>query len=493
MKKLVRSFLGVLALTIISTQPTISQEQPQGVTANQVSEVNLGKKINDLMKLIRKSYVNQDRVPSNEELLDMISEEIFKKIGDKHGAYMSPKFSKIFRERMNPGNYVGVGIQILPKPSRHNEQAITIVSFFKGSMLPVAGIKIGDDIVGAGDPGTELFAPSKEEEIPLLIDKIKGREGTDVVLRIKRHGRYHVVTVPRVRTRRNFVQLGTLDDNKILPIKITSFSENLFGELMHAMRDAGYLTGDFTNLEKIKLDTTKVSGVILDLRDNPGGALISAVRVADMFLDEKKIIVSVDALGEESDVSYVSTKFKIFDNIPVAIMINEHSASASELIAAAINAHNNTVVKIGRKTYGKGSVQQTMPMGNDGSVVKITIAEYYSAGNVKINNIGVFPHIKTKPQNYYGATELEKYANKTIIRSHMNRKYDHMLNVSYTVIESFLKGSYDFQIRGRKKAQEEAKKVKTEYNCEELGLRGCKPPVHDDPEEIDGGPWTFGY
>ena len=164
---------------------------------------------------------------------------------------------------------------------------------------------------------------------------------------------------------------------------------------MHSLKDGGYLTGNFQNLNEIKLNKELVNGVILDFRDNPCGSLISAVRISDMFIKKENRIVAIDASGEENDIMYKATDFTIFDDVPVAVILNEQSASASELVASAIITNHKYSFIVGRKSYGKGSVQQRIPF-SDGSSLRITVAEYLPSGYVRINGVGVPPDINVK-------------------------------------------------------------------------------------------------
>ena len=164
-------------------------------------------------------------------------------------------------------------------------------------------------------------------------------------------------------------------------IKLKTFGKNTIEELDEALKELDY---DFKSFQ----------GLVLDLRNNPGGLLAGAISVSDRFL-ERGVIVSTAGLEEGSDRSFEAHWWNTIKDVPVIILVNSGSASASEIVTAALKSHDRAVV-LGNRTFGKGSVQQVIPM-NDGSALKLTMSKYLTPGERSIQSVGVAPHIELVP------------------------------------------------------------------------------------------------
>jgi carboxyl-terminal processing protease len=289
---------------------------------------------------------------------------------DPHSAFLSPEAFRDF-ESETSGEFGGLGIEI----SIQNGN-LTIISPIEDAPAWQAGVKPGDRIIqidGKPTKGINLIEASK---------LLKGRRGTRCVLTIEREGEKKPlnITITRGRVRLKSVKTANLEGG-IFFVRITSFIEN-------TARD----------LERFLADQTKsapIRGLILDLRRNPGGLLDQAVKVSDLFLEEGKLIVSTrsrisDGPIRGQDNAVASTRPKYL-NFPIVVLVNEFSASASEIVAGALQDHKRAVL-VGRRTFGKGSVQSVIRLP-DGSGLKLTVARYYTPSGRSIQADGIEPDL----------------------------------------------------------------------------------------------------
>jgi carboxyl-terminal processing protease len=307
---------------------------------------------------------------------------------DPHSAFLSPEAVRDF-ESETSGEFGGLGIEISIKNGQ-----LTIISPIEDAPAWQAGIKPGDRILqidGKPTQGISLIEASK---------LLKGRRGSRSVLTIERDGEKKPleIAITRGRVRVRSVKTETLDEG-IVFVRITSFIEN-------TARD----------LEKFLVEQTRnapIRGLILDLRRNPGGLLDQAIRVADLFLEEGKLIVSTRSRISEGPISgqdkaTASARSKYLD-FPIVVLVNESSASASEIVAGALQDHKRAAL-VGRKTFGKGSVQTVIRLP-DGSGLKLTVARYYTPNGRSIQADGIEPDLvipEVNPALVAGSSEGTK-------------------------------------------------------------------------------------
>ena len=265
------------------------------------------------------------------------------------------------------GDYEGVGMYISLDTEKNT---VIVISPLKGSPAEEAGVLPGDYITEIN--GMSMVGVTLEE----VATRLKGISGSTVDVKFLRYNTSgDVETIEKTLTRRK-VELTSFDykviDENIGYISFSSFDENV--------------TEKFREAYKELFKKQKVNGLILDLRDNPGGLLTVATDVADELLPMGKIVYTVDKNGKEeaifSDSEYL--------NLPIIVIVNENSASASEIVAAAIKDYGGTI--LGTTTYGKGLVQEFKSL-RDGTYVKVTISEYFSPKGNRINELGVEPNI----------------------------------------------------------------------------------------------------
>ncbi|MBC7740640.1 MAG: S41 family peptidase [Bdellovibrionaceae bacterium] len=287
---------------------------------------------------------------------------------DPHTNYMPPEIFKEF-ENETAGEFGGLGIEI----SIQNG-ILTIISPIEDTPAWNAGIKPGDKIVAIDGTSTKGF--SLVEASALL----KGKRGSKTTLSVVRDAQEKPLdfVITRASVKIKSIKPTMLDEG-FLYVKITSFIENTSGDLEKALVDFK------------KRHNGKIEGILLDLRRNPGGLLEQAIKVSDLFLKEGVIVSTIGRDPKNKEVSYASKK-ALFGDVPVVVIINEFSASASEIVAGALQDNKRAVI-VGERSFGKGSVQSVIKLG-DGSGLKLTVARYYTPSGVSIQSEGIKPDIE---------------------------------------------------------------------------------------------------
>lgn len=315
-----------------------------------------------VLDLIERNYV--DKVDS-EELTTNAIEGMLKTL-DPYSAYLSPERYREL-EIGTSGEFGGVGMEVAVENG-----ALKVISPIEGSPADLAGIKPGDlitEIDGKPTQGMVVF-----EAVKLL----RGPKGSKVTITVTREGEgSRDVTLTRDVIHIKSVKYKLLD-NEIGYIKISQFQENVSDELEDA-------------LSKLELENGgSLRGLVLDLRNNPGGLLDEAIKVADQFID-KGLIVSVRGRTSNQSTEYYATKGDSKRDISLVVLVNKGSASASEVVAEALQDSKRATI-VGSKTFGKGSVQTIIQL-DDGSGLKLTTAKFYAPSGRSINDVGVTPDI----------------------------------------------------------------------------------------------------
>lgn len=297
---------------------------------------------------------------------------MFANLGDPYTQYYSKdEFSKLM-ETLD-GRYKGIGVLV----QASKEGFIKVVQVFDGSPASEAGLKEGDYIIKV--EGKEYSADQMEEAVAIM----KGEEDTNVKITVRRmeEDGKNFKDIDMEVARRD-VKVDTIDESlmeirgkKIGYIHIKSFDD---------------VTGEDFEASYKKLKEAGMQGLVLDLRNNPGGSLDVCLDIADKFLDKGVIVTTEDKNGEV--ITEESDEEK--EDIPMTVLVNENSASASEILSGALKDRDRAKI-IGKKTFGKGIVQKLFPL-DDGSGAKITISEYHTPSGAKINKVGVEPDIEVE-------------------------------------------------------------------------------------------------
>lgn len=285
---------------------------------------------------------------------------------DDFSQFMEPdEFKEIKVE--TKGEFGGVGIEITMK-----DGILTIIAPIATTPAEAAGIKPGDKIVKINDKVT------KNMSLADAVKMLRGEPGSQVVLTIWREKEQKILNIPLKRAiiKVNSIRKSTLIDGKIGYIKLVEFQENTPKDLSDALK---------------KLESQGMDSLIIDLRNNPGGLLDISVDVAELFLPKDSVIVSIKSRTASQNAVFKSAGKASKKEYPLIILVNEGSASASEIVAGAIQDNKRGIV-LGAKTFGKASVQTVIPL-KDGSALRLTTALYYTPSGKMIRNQGIMPDV----------------------------------------------------------------------------------------------------
>ncbi|MBL0690203.1 MAG: S41 family peptidase [Alphaproteobacteria bacterium] len=356
----------IIVVSIISLTWVIIAEKVEvkSSSENEEEEVyQLISKLAKVFKLAELSYVEDiDAKKMLESAINGMLESL-----DPHSGYLNYDEFKDIMEQTK-GEFGGLGIQIT-----REDKMIKVISPIDDTPAFKAGIKAGDYISHLDQVSV------RDETLTESIKKMKGKPGTSIVLTILRKGeKPQKIKIVRKIIKVKSVKVSYQDN--VAVIRLSVFADTTQKELRDAIK----------NIEKV-WDTKKLEGYVLDLRDNPGGTLKEAISVSDTFLDRNLEILSIRGRNEE-EVDYIySETVDFLKDKPIVILINGGSASASEIVAGALQHHNRAVV-IGTKSFGKGSVQ-TVKSFKDGSGVKFTTARYFTPAGKSIQAKGIVPDI----------------------------------------------------------------------------------------------------
>ena len=286
---------------------------------------------------------------------------------DPHSTYLDAASYKELRVGTT-GEFGGLGIVV-----GMEDGFVKVISPIDDTPADKAGIKAGDLIIRLDE--TPVKGMSLDEAVKLM----RGKPGTSIDLLIVREGedKPMKIAVTRDKIRVKSVRNRTLDEGYGY-VRISQFQERTTKDLRDAIKE----------IKKENKD--KLLGLVLDLRNNPGGLLDSAVSVSDTFLT-KGNIVSVKGRGDTSELKHQSTPVDYTNGVPIVVLVNAGSASASEIVAGALQDHKRAII-MGEKTFGKGSVQSVVPLGNN-TAIKLTTARYYTPSGRSIQAEGIEPDI----------------------------------------------------------------------------------------------------
>ena len=301
---------------------------------------------------------------SEDDLVQGSIKGMFSGLGDIYSQYYTKEEFESLKEQTS-GSFVGIGVYISPTS---DDDYITII---EGSPAEKGGIKAGDKIIKVDDQN--VYANDSDKAISM----IKGKAGTEVKLTLKRGEEELDLKIKREEIISKSVDSKVLEDG-IGYIKITSFNENTYKEFTEAL----------SNLKK-----QNIKGLALDLRNNPGGLLDICSEIADDLIGEGTIVYTKDNKGDKEYIKSDSNKL----GLPIAVLVNEGSASASEILTAAI-VDNNEGIAIGTTTFGKGLVQSVREL-KDGTGYKLTTAQYFTPNDNYIHGKGIEPKIIEKDEN----------------------------------------------------------------------------------------------
>ncbi len=321
-------------------------------------------KLRNVMRMIEERYV--DELTFN-EIVDKAIDGMLSNL-DAHSAYLDArKFSDM--KIQTSGEFGGIGITISVR-----DGALTIVSPIDGSPGEKAGLKSGDIILKINEQSTLNIA------IDDAVDLMRGEPNSQVQLTIVRKNEQKplVFNIARDIIKIETVRAKRIEETDFLYIRVSSFNRNMSNRVK----------------EELKKANKWVKGIVLDLRSNPGGLLDQAVDLSDIFLSDG-VIVSQKGREKEENIEFKATANSPYENIPMVVLINGGSASASEIVAGALQDHKRAIV-VGEKSFGKGSVQVILPLEKSEGL-RLTIARYFLPSGRTIQALGVTPDITIYP------------------------------------------------------------------------------------------------
>ncbi|NLI31012.1 MAG: S41 family peptidase [Nitrospiraceae bacterium] len=329
----------------------------------------------EVMSMIKKNYVDDVKTK------DLVTGAIKGMLSslDPHSGYMTAEQFKEFQADTK-GEFGGLGIQIAIKDS-----VVTVIAPIEDTPAYRAGLKAGDKIMKIAGEST------KDMSIHDAVTRMRGPKGKPVTLSIFRDGWKETKDFTIVR---DIIKIKSVKSKMIRDdvgyVKLTQFQETTASDLSKALA---------------ALHKSGMKSLVLDLRNNPGGLLNAAVEVTEQFLPAKKLVVFIKGRTGEKMEYFTEDEFKTYEQIPIVVLVNQGSASASEIVAGALKDWNRAVV-LGVQTFGKGSVQSLVPL-TDGSGLRLTTAKYYTPKGTSIQSVGITPDIVVKLEAKEGKESKE--------------------------------------------------------------------------------------
>ncbi len=317
-----------------------------------------------VMEQIRRHYVDNDKI-GYKELVQGALRGMLQTL-DPHSQFMAPDAYTDMRDDTE-GHFGGLGIVISVR-----DGVLTIVAPMEGTPGFEAGLQAGDRIIEIDGESTESL------HLGDAVKQLRGEPSTSVMLKIARADTNEIKEIEVVRA---IINVSSVKDARILRdgigyVRIISFNEPTANDLRAKIE------------QLLKQD---LKGLILDLRNNPGGLLRSAVEVSELFLEKEDVVVYTQGRGSHNKRTYRARQHDTYRSFPMVVLVNGGSASASEIVAGALK-DNKRALLIGEKTFGKGSVQSVLPL-DDGSAIRLTTAKYLTPNKIVIHERGIEPDI----------------------------------------------------------------------------------------------------
>ena len=350
--------LGLLATTQIAG-PLIAQEAEQNSSVYEQMDL-----FGDIFARIRNEYVE----PVDEQKLIEAAINGMLTSLDPHSSYMSPEDAAAMRLQLD-GEFGGLGLEVTQE-----EGWIKVVSPMDGTPADAAGIQSGDFITAVN--GESVLGLTLQDAVDLM----RGPVGSEIVITVVREGEEQPFDLSIIRDSIKLTAVRARTEGETVVLRITTFNDQTFPNLTEGLAAQIEEAGGIDN----------VNGVVLDMRNNPGGLLNQAVFVSDAFLEGGEIVSTRGRNPEDGD-RFNATPGDLIDGKPIVILINGGTASASEIVAGALQDHHRAIV-VGTQSFGKGSVQTVMPLAGE-SAMRLTTARYYTPSGRSIQALGISPDI----------------------------------------------------------------------------------------------------
>jgi carboxyl-terminal processing protease len=373
------SITFLLSATLFAQQPIADNSNADAMQIEERLPLRELRVFTQVFEQIRRGYVEEVK---DTELLENAIAGLLLKL-DPHSAYLNESDYDDLQES-STGEYSGLGLEVGAE-----DGMIKIISPIDDSPAAKSGIKAGDLIV-------EIDAvPVRGMALQKAIDKLRGEKGTSIDLTVLRDDQEMPIEFTIIR---DTIQLSSVRSRVLEPgygyVRVSQFQTSSGDDFKQELRD-------------LKQHETPLKGVIIDLRNNPGGLVPASVEISDAVLDGGTVVYTEGRLPSTNS-TYQATSGDILEGIPIVVLINGGSASASEIVAGALQDHRRAAI-IGTQSFGKGSVQTVIPLG-DGRAVKLTTARYFTPNGRSIQAEGIVPDIIVEP------AEIRRYQVRDRVR-----------------------------------------------------------------------------
>src|SRR6056297_2911414 len=385
MKKLVMAAIGgTLAGIVATTQfvgPLVAQEAARNTSIYEQLDL-----FGDIFERIRAQYVEDvDEADLIEAAIDGMLSSL-----DPHSSYLSSDDAADMRVQTR-GEFGGLGIEVTQE-----DGFVKVVSPIDGTPADDAGIEAGDFITHVD--GESVLGLTLDE----AVDMMRGPVGSEIIITVVREGEAEPFDVSIIRDTITLTAVRSRLQGDSAVLRVTTFNDQTFSNLEEGLSEQVEAAGGMDAIE----------GIVLDLRNNPGGLLNQAIRVSDAFLEKGEIVSTRGRQPEDGD-RYNATPGDLAEGKPIVVLINGGSASASEIVAGALQDHRRAIV-VGTKSFGKGSVQTVMPLRGNGAM-RLTTSRYYTPSGRSIQALGVSPDIVVaQPRRSPAAEEDEAQDNRPV-------------------------------------------------------------------------------
>lgn len=371
----------LFAVVVVFSVVWLNQDGSAQEDDNDINIFQLLDLFTEAFQIVRTQYVEQ---VDTTELIQGAVQGMLSTL-DPHSGYMSPEQMNESQEQIS-GQFGGLGIQVTMENGW-----VKVISPIDDTPAAAAGMQAGDYITGID--GETVLGLTLDE----AVKKMRGPVGSEIVLTVEREGAAAPLEVKITRAVINIASAEVRTEVDALVVRVKTFNRQTLGNVEEGMAEQIEAAGGMDAID----------GVILDLRNNPGGLLETAVEISDAFLDQGDI-VSVRGRDAESAINYTATMGDLAAGKPIVVLINGGSASASEIVAGALQDHKRAVV-VGTKSFGKGSVQTIINLGSQKGGVRITTARYYTPSGRSIQAQGINPDIyfSAQPQIVEETSEAE--------------------------------------------------------------------------------------
>ena len=318
----------------------------------------------DIFERIRSEYVEE---VSSKDLIEAAIDGMLTSL-DPHSSYLSADDAAKMRVQTR-GEFGGLGIEVTQQ-----EGFVKVVSPIDGTPADAAGMEAGDFITHVD--GQSLLGLTLDEAVGMM----RGPVGSEIIITVVREGEDEPFDVSIIRDTIKLTAVRARTEGNTIVLRITTFNDQTYPNLVNGLEKQVEEAGGMEN----------INGIVLDLRNNPGGLLNQAIRVSDAFLEKGEIVSTRGRYSEDSE-RYNAKSGDLANGKPIVVLINGGSASASEIVAGALQDHRRAIV-VGTRSFGKGSVQTVMPLRGEGAM-RLTTSRYYTPSGRSIQALGVSPNI----------------------------------------------------------------------------------------------------